>query len=77
MNSERWDGGSELQSSVALQDVKKALKDPGIKSVTLHKPGSVVERSIGGQRVKFRVNETGEWVVVSPLRIGLPSLEEE
>lgn len=72
MDSTRFDGSSELESKASLEDLKRQLEDPEVASVALHKPGSVVERFIK-QRVKFRVNEAGEWVVVSPLSIGLPA----
>lgn len=57
MQVTRYDGSEEFIQGT-MDDLKDKIDDPTVKSVTVHKPGSIITLSGG---VQYIVAEDGSW----------------
>lgn len=57
MQESRFDGSEKFTDRASMRDFKKAMDDPQNRSVTMHKPGSIVEMKTGS----YVVDEDGSF----------------
>lgn len=59
MQEHRWDGTTAETERATLDDVRRAMADRRNRAVTLHMPGSIMEKWERGTRKRFRVTDEG------------------
>lgn len=62
MQETRYDGTSELTDDPTLQEFLEAMGEPRNRTISLHKPGTIVTTQEG----RFLVGEFGAWSKVLP-----------